>query len=66
MNHRAWCGQFLVAFLLAAAGPVLAGPTLSRVDTLGNVGAYSSLQLDGGRPVVSYYDVGRGDLRLAT
>ena len=59
-------GQLKLA--TCTAGCVTAAPTwvVTSVDRDGSVGWYSSLQLNAGNPVVAYYDINRGALKLAT
>lgn len=46
----------------AAAGP--SGSAQTVVDSSGDVGRFSSLQIVDGLPAISYYDRGNGDLKL--
>jgi len=55
-----------LAFVLACGPALAAAPIVTRVDTDGDVGWYSSLQLDGPNVVASYYDNTRHQLKLAT
>ena len=52
--------------VLATSFSAFAAPLVTRVDAPGEGGAYSSLQLSNGNPVVSFFDDNRGDLKLAT
>jgi hypothetical protein len=57
-------GRVLVGY--GRSGPLCSSSVGSlALDTLGDVGSYTSLVLDGsGFPVISYYDVTNGDLKL--
>lgn len=61
--RAAW--RFIASFLVLAA-PLSAAAFVTTVDATGDVGAYPSMRLNAGRPVISYQDVGNGDLKLAT
>ena len=50
------------------AGCATATPTwvITTIDSVGNVGRFSDLRFNNGKPVVSYYDVTNGTVKLAT
>jgi len=63
---RRW--SFCIALLLLAFAASHAAWTwqIQRIDSVGNVGQYTSLALDtAGRPCISYYDVTNANLKVA-
>jgi hypothetical protein len=60
--------NFDVKLATCTANCASATPTwqIVTVDSVGSVGRYISMQLNGGNPVISYYDFTNFDLKLAT
>jgi hypothetical protein len=60
--------NFDVKLATCTANCASATPTwqIVTVDSVGSVGRYISMQLNGGNPVISYYDFPNFDLKLAT
>ena len=59
-------GDLRMASCAASCTSADASWQLVTVDSIGDVGRYSSLQLGGGNPIIAYNDVTAGSLKLAT
>jgi len=63
-GHIAAYLLFMITFMHGS--PALAGVTLTIVDSVGNVGDWSSMRLNAsGFPVISYYNITNLDLKIA-